>query len=42
MEWDCWNEENKNSPNYETVNKLNLDLLPNYQNKYNGKIYLFR
>jgi hypothetical protein len=40
MEWDCWNEENKNSPNYITVNKLNLDTLPNYQSKYNGKIYL--
>jgi hypothetical protein len=41
MEWDCWNEENENSPNYETVKKLNLNLLPNYQNKYNGKIYLY-
>jgi hypothetical protein len=40
LEWDCWNEENKNSPNYKTVNKLNLDTLPNYQSKYNGKIYL--
>lgn len=41
LEWDCWQEESKSSPNYETVNKLNLDVLPNYQTKYNGKIYLY-
>jgi len=40
FEWDCWEEENVNSPNYEVVKKLNLDNLPNYDTKYNGKIYL--
>jgi hypothetical protein len=40
FEWDCWKEENVNSPNYEVVKKLNLDNLPNYDTKYNGKIYL--
>lgn len=40
FEWNCWNEENVNSPNYEVVKKLNLDNLPNYDTKYNGKIYL--
>lgn len=40
FEWNCWEEENKDSPNYETVKKLNLDNLPNYDSKYNGKIYL--
>ena len=40
-EWDCWEEENKNSPNYNVVKKLNLDSLPNYDTKYNGKIYLY-
>ena len=40
LEWDCWAEETKDSPNYEIVQKLNLDNLPNYDTKYNGKIYL--
>jgi len=40
LEWDCWEEENKDSPNYEVVKKLNLNNLPNYESKYNGKIYL--
>jgi len=40
LEWDCWKEENKDSPNYNVVKKLNLDNLPNYDSKYNGKIYL--
>jgi len=40
FEWDCWEEENINSPNYQVVKKLNLDDLPNYDTKYNGKIYL--
>jgi hypothetical protein len=40
FEWDCWKEENVNSPNYEVIKKLNLDNLPNYNTKYNGKIYL--
>jgi len=40
LEWDCWEEENKNSPNYDDFKKLNLDNLPNYDSKYNGKIYL--
>ena len=40
LEWNCWKEENKESPNYETVKKLNLDNLPNYDTKYSGKIYL--
>ena len=38
---DCWKEEDKNSPNCETVKKINLNLLPNYDTKYNGKIYLY-
>jgi hypothetical protein len=40
FEWNCWEEENVNSPNYEVVKKLNLDNFPNYNSKYNGKIYL--
>jgi len=40
FEWDCWEEENVNSPNYQVVKKLNLDNFPNYNSKYNGKIYL--
>jgi hypothetical protein len=40
FEWDCWKEENVNSPNYEVVKKLNLDNFPNYKTKYRGKIYL--
>jgi len=40
FEWDCWKEESKNIPNYHVVKKLNLDHLPNYDTKYNGKIYL--
>jgi len=40
LEWDCWKEENKDSPNYDVIKKLNLDNLPNYNSKYNGKIYL--
>jgi hypothetical protein len=39
-EWDCWKEENVNNPNYDYFTKLNLDNLPNYESKYNGKIYL--
>jgi hypothetical protein len=39
-EWDCWREEDKISPNYRAVKTLNLDHLPNYTTKYNGKIYL--
>lgn len=40
LEWNCWEEENENSPNNDVVRKLNLDNLPNYESKYNGKIYL--
>lgn len=39
-EWNCWKEENKESPNYSVVKKLNLNTLPTYTTKYNGKIYL--
>jgi hypothetical protein len=39
-EWDCWKEEEIDSPNYEVVKKLNLNQLPNYNTKYKGKIYL--
>jgi hypothetical protein len=41
VEWDCWQEEKYNSPNYNVVKKLNLNFLPNYETKYNGKIYLY-
>lgn len=41
IEWDCWNEENENSPNYDMIKYLDLDFLPNYKTKYNGKIYLY-
>lgn len=40
-EWDCWKEEEKNSPNIKTVKKINLDILPNYETKYKGKIFLY-
>ena len=40
FEWNCWEEESNQSPNYLTVKKLNLDNLPNYDTKYSGKIYL--
>ena len=39
-EWDCWAEENKDSPNCDVVKKLNLNVLSKYNTKYNGKIYL--
>jgi hypothetical protein len=39
-EWDCWAEENKDSPNCDVVKKLNLNVLAKYNTKYNGKIYL--
>lgn len=41
LEWDCWKEEDKNSPNYKTVKYLDLDFIPDYQTKYNGSIYLY-
>jgi hypothetical protein len=34
-EWDCWKEEKEDD------NHLNLKLLPNYDTKYTGKIYLY-
>ena len=38
-EWDCWKEEDEfNDGIFE---KLNLDHYPNYDTKYNGKIYLY-
>jgi hypothetical protein len=40
LEWNCWKEEEKNSPNYSIIQKLNLNYLPNFNLKYNGKIYL--
>lgn len=39
-EWDCWKEEDVNSPNYNVVEKLNLNYLPEYTSKYSGKIYV--
>ena len=41
LEWNCWKEEDINSPNRKLVNKINLKILPNYETKYNGKIYLY-
>jgi hypothetical protein len=41
VEWNCWKEEDKNSPNYQAVKYLDLDFIPDYQTKYNGKIYLY-
>ena len=41
LEWNCWKEEEHNSPNEEVVKKINLDFLPDYNIKYNGKIYLY-
>lgn len=38
FKWDCWKEENKIDDN--SVKKLQLDTLPNYETKYKGKIYL--
>lgn len=40
FEWNCWKEEEKDSPNYSVVQKLNLNYLPNFNSKYSGKIYL--
>jgi hypothetical protein len=40
-EWNCWKEEEINSPNYEIVKQLNLVSIPNYTTKYNGKIYVY-
>ena len=41
FEWNCWKEENIDSPNYDVVKYLDLDLhlLSNYKTKYNAKIY---
>jgi F0F1-type ATP synthase assembly protein I len=41
LEWDCWNEEDTKSPNYNKVKYLNLDFIPKYLTKYNGKIHLY-
>jgi len=41
LKMNCWDEEDKNSPNYEVVKKLNLDVLPNYETKYKGNIHLY-
>ncbi len=38
FEWDCWNEENED---YKIIKDLNLNIIPNYETKYNGKIYLY-
>ena len=40
LEWNCWKEENEDSPNFDVIKQLNLCNLPNYDSKYNGKIYL--
>jgi len=40
LEWDCWKEEDINSPNYDVVKYLDLGFLQEYKTKYNGKIYL--
>lgn len=41
--WNCWNEENKNSPNYMSLKKLKINKIPNFETniKYKGKIYLY-
>ena len=40
-EWDSWMEyENKNE-NYSRIKLLDLDFIPNYTTKYNGKIHLY-
>jgi len=41
IEWDCWKEETKDRPNYNVIEKLNLNTLPDYDTKYNGKIYVY-
>ena len=41
FEWDCWKEDKIDNNNYNIVKKLNLENLPNYDTKYNGKIYLY-
>jgi hypothetical protein len=40
FEWNCWKEE-EYGDNIQVVKKLNLDILPNYETKYKGKIYLY-
>ena len=41
IKWNPWNEDNENNPNYHNFKDLNLDFIPEYQSKYNGKIYLY-
>ncbi len=38
--WNPWNEDNINNPNYLSFKDLELDFLPEYLSKYNGKIYI--
>ncbi len=40
FEWDCWKEDEAGINNYNVVQELNLDFIPNYETKYTGKIYL--
>ena len=39
--WNCSKEEDINSVNYGRVKMLDLDFIPEYEHKYNGKIYLY-
>jgi len=41
IEWNCWNEDDQHANNYQVVKNLDLDFIPNYNNKYTGKIYLY-
>lgn len=38
--WDSWNEAENVGPNYDGIKSLDLGVIPKYETKYSGKIYL--
>jgi hypothetical protein len=38
--WDSWNEAEIVGPNYDGIKSLELGVIPKYETKYSGKIYL--
>lgn len=41
MKWDPWKEDQVDNPNYKRFTELDLDFVPDYKDKYKGKIYLY-
>lgn len=41
IKWDPWEEEDQKSPSYQRLKELDLEIMPEYSKKYDGKIYLY-